>query len=415
MIKEAQGCNLSDGAHQRVFIEKVAGLGHQFASHHLLVQAVVAIDVHMTEVCLRSFGHSHLQVDGVAHHIHLHGVDVREHVAVVPVVVAHGILVALQSFLYQGLVIHVALFHLQRAVQEVGVHHSVSCPAYVSHVVALSLFHLDIQVHVLLVVVPHTVCQYLHVAEAQFVVFVDKVLSGSLVAFGSKLLGLHKRAYLSCLVHLGEHSFSEQSSLYLAGFQKLVAFDDDVPYLHLSLLIYIYIQNHLVGSCHIIALCDGDFGVFVAFFLKVAFGKDFGAVNHVGGYLAALHNAQFGLHVFTFRFLQSAVVDGAYTWSLCKMDAEIHLGSHDRVGCNSHVREEAVLPVAANGFRYFCSGHRDALSHLQSGEAHQHKVVVALDALYVDAANLALAWCAHIRYFWVHHLFLCSGGYGKER
>ena len=41
----------------------------------------------------------------------------------------------------------------------------------------------------------------------------------------------------------------------------------------------------MVGSCHIIALCDGDFGVFVAFFLKVAFGKDFGAVNQKSRYI----------------------------------------------------------------------------------------------------------------------------------
>ena len=73
------------------------------------------------------------------------------------------------------------------------------------------------------------------------------------------------------------------------------------------------------------------------------------------------------------------------------MDAEVDLGTHQRVGSDGSLGEKAMLPVALDSLGDFGTRHADVLSHGETGEADEHIVLVALDTLDGDATNLALA------------------------
>ena len=65
-VEVSHGGDLTIGTHDGLLGEQVAGLGAQLTSYHFLVEAVVAIDADVAQVGLRTFQHTHLQVDGVA-------------------------------------------------------------------------------------------------------------------------------------------------------------------------------------------------------------------------------------------------------------------------------------------------------------------------------------------------------------
>ena len=114
-VKVAHGSQFAVGTLHGLAAEEVARLVAEFAAHHVLIDAVVAEDAYMTQMGLRALRDAHLQVDGVAHHIDLHGVDGGEHITVIVIDVGHGIVVRMQAVVYHLLVIHVALLHVEDA------------------------------------------------------------------------------------------------------------------------------------------------------------------------------------------------------------------------------------------------------------------------------------------------------------
>ena len=74
---------LTGGAHEGILAKKVAGLGHQFAAHNILIQAVVTGNTYTVDGCLRTFKHTHLKVYGVGGDIDLHGLDASKHVSII--------------------------------------------------------------------------------------------------------------------------------------------------------------------------------------------------------------------------------------------------------------------------------------------------------------------------------------------
>ena len=113
-VEESHRGQLTCGTHEGFLGEEVSRLGAKLTAHHILVEAVVTIDAHMAQMGLRTFQHTHLQVDGVADNILLSRVDGREDITVVVVEVGHGIVVFSESLVEQLLIVDITLSHSQQ-------------------------------------------------------------------------------------------------------------------------------------------------------------------------------------------------------------------------------------------------------------------------------------------------------------
>ena len=408
-VKESHRRNLSRRTHQGVFREQVAGLCAQLAAHHFLVEAVVAEYAHAADVGLLPLGYPHLKVDGVAHHVDLGRRELIEKVAVVPIVVAHGVFVFLEALLQALLVVHIALLHAEQHVEVVGRHHGVAHPCYVAYVVFLPLVNLDVDVYMVVVVVPHAVLDDDHVAVSQLVVLVDQVLLVGLVALFGKLLRLKERRQLACLVRLGEGTLGEEAALYLLVRQVLVAHEVDVAHLHLVFLVDIDVEYHLVLGSNVVALLYVYLGILVSLLVEILLGQYLSPVYHVRRDLASGHDAQPCLEVFALRLLQAVVVDGAHPGPDRQVEAQVDLGAHNGVDRDGNIREQAVPPIALHRLSYLRAGHCHALAHRQARDAREDIVLVALYPLDGEPSYLARARCAGVRYLRFDNLVLCRG------
>ena len=91
----------------------------EFSSDDVFIDAVVAGNAHVIEGGLVVFLDTHFEVDGVAVDVHFHGSEVVEDVAVVVIHIANGVVVFVESFIEQALVVDVATLHLQHVLQQV--------------------------------------------------------------------------------------------------------------------------------------------------------------------------------------------------------------------------------------------------------------------------------------------------------
>ena len=193
-IEVSHRCQLASRTHEGIFREEVAGLGAEFASDNVLVEAVVTIDSYAADMSLRTFRDTHLQIDAVANDVHLDGVELIEQITVVPIGITHGVFILCESLVEVLLVVDVAFLHTENVGQSlyvahpIGWIHRVAHPRDVADEVFLTLVHLHIDVDVLRVDVPHAVLDDDGIAEAVFVVFLDEFLLIFLPAIGRELL-----------------------------------------------------------------------------------------------------------------------------------------------------------------------------------------------------------------------------------
>ena len=129
--------------------EEVAGLGAEFATDNVVIHAVVSGKSDAVERGLCAFGDAHFEVDAVAFHIDFDGLDAAEHVAIVVVLIAHGIFVGLQAFHHEGLVVEVAFLHFEGSGQSFGGIDGVAHPVDVAHIILLALADVEINIDVL--------------------------------------------------------------------------------------------------------------------------------------------------------------------------------------------------------------------------------------------------------------------------
>ena len=331
-IEESHGGDLTDRTLQGFLVEQVTGLCAELTAHHLFVEAVVTIDADTVEVGLRTFRHTHLHIDGVVVDIDFHGLDVREHVTVVVIVVTSGIIVFFQTLVHVLLVIHVTFLHAQHGIQVVGGYHGVSHPGDVTDIVFVTFVEFHIDIHVLVVVGADGVNEDGGIAESQLVVFLDKGLLGFLIAFVGELLRLEEAGEFSRLVDLTEGTFADERSLDLRVLQFLITVEDDTVYLHLGLFVDIHIEQHLVLVTWVLCLQDVDLRVLITLLIEVFLGEDLRTVHNVTGETHALHDTQFRLQVFALSLLHTVIADGVDTGAHAQMDAEIDFRTYDRVG-----------------------------------------------------------------------------------
>ena len=182
---------------------------------------------------------------------------------------------------------------------------------------------MDVDVDMLFVNIHYRILQNLHIAIAQFVVLVNQGLLCVLISLVGELLGLEQVTELASLVDFAEGALGEERTLDLLRVKTCRTVKDNATHLHLVLLVDVDIQNHLVLSCHIVALGNINLRVLVTLLVEIALGQNLRAVNHVGRNLRTLHNTELGLHIFALRLLQTYIINGTHARAKSQMDAEI--------------------------------------------------------------------------------------------
>ena len=139
---------------------------------------------------LHTLPDTHFEVNAVANDVYFHWFKVVEDISVVPISVANGILVLLKSFVKECLVIHIPFLYAEHSGKHVGLIDGVSRPRDVANVVFLALAHLEIDIHMLLVMVGNAVLEDNGVAVTQLVILRYKALLVLLVTLRRELLFL---------------------------------------------------------------------------------------------------------------------------------------------------------------------------------------------------------------------------------
>ena len=206
---------------------------------------------------------------------------------------------------------------------------------------------------------------------------------------------------------LGESAFHEEASLDLAGLQRIVSFDENVAHFHLFLLVDVDIQDDAILACDVVALHDFNLGVLESLVVEVFLGQYLGPVHHVGRDLRADQEAEFLLHVLAFGLLEAVVVDGRHARAAFQVNVQINLPADDGVGSDGHFREEPVFPVASHRVGDLPSRDGDLAPDGQSRDSRQLAVLVALDAVDVEACNDARTWGSGVGDVGMYDLILC--------
>ena len=113
----------------------------------------------MRDMRLRSLLYSHLQVYAVTIDVYLHWREVIEQVAVIPIGVAHSIVILTQSLVQERLVIHVALLHAEQVSQIIGGIDCVTHPRHIAQVVLLTFRNIYIDIDVPVVILCNAVAK----------------------------------------------------------------------------------------------------------------------------------------------------------------------------------------------------------------------------------------------------------------
>ena len=406
-VEVSHRSQLTHRTHDSILREEVAWLGTKLSTNHILVQTGVTVDTNMTQISLWTFSNSHFQVDRVAIDIHLCRIDVREHITIVVIKVANSIFILIESLVQQLLIIHIALLHTEQCRQIVGRVYGVAHPCHVAEEILLTLIHLQIDVHMLSIVIADTVFQNLGITIAMLIILVDKFLLVFLPAFGSKLLGFEEAAQLASLMSLGKGTFREESTLYLTVAQFLVTLDGNLVNLCFLLLIHHYVEDDMILFCHILALVDLDIGILKAFIVEIFLGQNLSTVYHVRSQLSTFHHTQLLLHILTLALLQTDIVDIGDTWTYRQIDVQIEFITHNRVGSHSHLREQAMLPIAFYRIGNIITRHFYLLAYRQARDTGEYIVFISLDTRHIDASYGQCTRSTGIRDVWVYYLVLC--------
>ena len=83
---------------KRLFTEQVARTSTKFTTNYIFIQAVVTVNTHMADACLRTFGNTHFQINRVIVDVDFYRVKMEEYVTVVIIVVSDSIFIARCTF-----------------------------------------------------------------------------------------------------------------------------------------------------------------------------------------------------------------------------------------------------------------------------------------------------------------------------
>ena len=131
---------------------------------------------------------AHLHIDGVTHDIGFHRRDTTEHITVVVVLHPNGIFVLFEAFVEQFLIVNIATFHAQHAVEGCAVVNRVTHPRKVAQKVLVALVHIDIDINMFGVKLHDGVRCDVSVTIAPGIIFIDDVLLVFCILFVNEFL-----------------------------------------------------------------------------------------------------------------------------------------------------------------------------------------------------------------------------------
>ena len=302
-VEVAHLLNFTCRTHQGILAEEVAGLGHQFATYYILVQAVVTGNAYAIDGGLRTFEHTHLKVDRILRDIDFDRLNAGKHISIIIIEVTDSVVVQVDALFEELLVVDVARLHAQHLREALRLVHGVAHPIDVADMVLVTLLHLDVYIDGLVIVCHHRVGHDVCIAVSVLVILVYEQLLVLVVQVVDKLLRTEEMAPVALLVGL------LHCPLQLLFVEGGVTSDIDLVDLDLLLLVDVDIEDEVVGLSHVVALHDVDLGILEALLIEVALDDNLGTIHHVGRNLVALTKIEFGLQVVLLRLLHTGEVE----------------------------------------------------------------------------------------------------------
>ena len=411
-------CQLTHRTHQVFTAKEHTGLRAQLSANDVFIQAIVTLDDHLVDRSLRTLLNTDLQRDRVALHVGLDRIGVEEEVAIVEVDVRHGIVVGAQTLVQLLLVIHLAGLHAQHG------HQVVRCVLRVTHetnifqVVLLSLLNLEMDIYLLLVIVPNAIREQHRIAITMLVVLCDHIVLIILILFGRELLGAEhlQDTGLPVVVEAELLVRLLHRLLQVASGECGVAFERDSMDLRLLVFINIDVYNDLSLVCGIVFLLDLYVNILKALSIEELLDHQFGTIHNVWSHLETFLQTQFRIQIFTLALLDAMIVHLRDTRTLLQLHLQPDLVALD-FGCQDlYIREQSMLPKAPNGLRDLIARDSHLVAYRKPRKTNQHKVIIVFDSCHLDVGDLVFLW-RHIRNhrhlhrsFHLHGVsFLCKG------
>ena len=381
------------GTHQGVTAEELARFRTQLTTDNVFIQAVVTVDDDPVDRCLRTLLDTDLQGDRVARHIRLDRIGTEEEVTVIIIDIGHSIIVGLQTLLQFLLVIDITALHAQYGLQVFRRILRVTHETDILQIIFLPLFDRQVNIHLLLVVVDHTVCQQDSIPITELVVFRDDVLLIILILFGRELFRTEHFQQTGLPVVVETELFVGLLHRLFQGTvtQLLVTVEIDAVDLGLFVLVDVDVQNHLALVSQVILLNQIDLHILEALCIEELLDDQFGTVQHIGCNLEALLQAQLLLQVFPFPLLDAMIIHLRNTRTLLQLDLQPNRIVLDLIGHDLHIGKEAMLPEAFDRCRDLVTRYRDFVTYRQTGESYQHKIIIILHTRHLNVRNLVFA------------------------
>ncbi len=319
----------------------------------------------MTEVGLMVLRDAHLEVDTVADDVDFSRLKIIEEVTVIPVEVAHSIVIGSESLVEQLLIVNVTLLHTKHRTEIVGRVDRVAHPGDITQIVFLTFRHLQVDIHMLGIIVIDTILENHCITITILIVFLNEVFLILLPAVGRELLRLEERREFTGLMGLLESALTEKSTFYLQIGELIIAVNDDTVHALLLLLVDDHIKNYLILLCHIRTLVDFDIGILEALLVEILLCQNLGTAKAIDCHLRAGDKSELILHVLALRFLHSYEVDLRDTGIGLEVEMKIYLIAYKRVSSNGDVGKHAMLPITFHCFRDVIARHGHSLPHCE--------------------------------------------------
>ena len=298
---------LTNRTNQVITAKQHTRLRTQLTTYDILIQTIVTIDDNPVDRRLRSLLDTDLQGDRVVLDLHLNGIGVEEEVTVIEIDVRHRVLVRTQTLRQFLLVIDLTRLHAQDGSQIIGRVLRITDKPDILQEILLSLDDLQEDIHLLLIVVYHTIRNQDGVAITELIILRDQVLLIVLILLGRELLGAE---------HLEDTGFPVvieaellvrllHRLLQRAGGQFLITLEIDPVDLCLLVLVDIDIDNHLTLVRGIILLLNIDLDILKALVIKETLDNRLRTVHHVRRNLITFLQAKTSLQILTLAFLDT--------------------------------------------------------------------------------------------------------------
>ena len=111
LFKMAHVGNRAEWTLQCIIWEYVTGTRVKFTSYHILVYTVVAMYHYAVDWSLRTLRNTHFKVYGITHHISLDWIYLEQHISLVIIHLANGIIIIPGALIYLFLVIDITPLH----------------------------------------------------------------------------------------------------------------------------------------------------------------------------------------------------------------------------------------------------------------------------------------------------------------